>query len=71
MSIGHVPKEMSEKGLLGPLDGYLVKPLQGGRLFEVNATAAGMNQSFAGRRLGSRCRERFGEVTVSLYAFFD
>ena len=71
MSIGHVPREMSEEGLLGPLDGYLVKPLQGGRLFEVNATAAGMNQSFAGKRLGSRCRERFGEVTVSLYAFFD
>ena len=71
MSIGHVSREMSEEGLLGPLDGYLVKPLQGGRLFEVNATAAGMNQSFAGKRLGSRCRERFGEVTVSLYAFFD
>ena len=28
MSIGHVSREMSEEGLLGLLDGYLVKPLQ-------------------------------------------
>lgn len=38
-----------KEGLLGSLDDYLVKPLQGGRLFEISVTTAGMNLSSAGR----------------------
>ena len=38
-----------KEGPLGPLDDYLEKPLQGGRLFEISLTTAGMNLSSAGR----------------------
>ena len=38
-----------KEGPLGPLDDYLVKPLQGGRLFEINVTTAGMNLSLTGK----------------------
>ena len=57
-----------KEGPLGPLDDYLVKPLQGGRLFEINVTTAGMNLSLTGKWRKSRCWKRFVTINVSLGA---
>ena len=46
---GDAQGKYQKEGLLGPLDDYLVKPLQGGRLFEINVARTKMNLKLVGK----------------------
>ena len=46
---GDAQGKYQKESLLGPLDDYLVKPLQGGRLFEINVARTKMNLKLAGK----------------------